>query len=284
MKLLNSKKLFFIIFLLFGSLSNANAQNKSEPDNRGIITNLSLFGSNPQSGKLLGSILVERGSNGSGEHDKADVKITRETRIFAQADKDKSAPLKIDALKVNQLVEVGFTSDPALLTYPIQVGAAEIIILSASPDSSQHFCNTLPNKNAPQESNSEMTKARRAIDAGNAVWVTAWEKGDAAMLPGTFTTDGKELASGGKVYKGRKQILDLMRDSMKKRGGRAKLTVTTTDIWLDGDTAYETGTAVYEFTVSGQPQTLERRYFTVWKRKSKRGAWKIYSNTGIAKE
>ncbi|HEV2915352.1 MAG TPA: nuclear transport factor 2 family protein [Pyrinomonadaceae bacterium] len=137
---------------------------------------------------------------------------------------------------------------------------------------------------AQEESDSEMAKVRRAIDAGNAVWVAAWAKGDATMLPSTFTADGKELVAGGKVYKGRKQILDLMRETMKKRGGRAKLTVTTTDVWLDGDTAYETGTAVYEFTVEGQPQKLERRYFTIWKRQSKRGAWKIYSNTGIAKE
>ena len=135
-----------------------------------------------------------------------------------------------------------------------------------------------------QNSDSEMTKARRAIDAGNAVWVAAWAKGDAAVLPRTFTTDGKELVAGGKVYKGRKQILALMRESMMKRGGRAKLTVTTTDVWLDGNTAYETGTAVYEFTVDGQPQILERRYFTVWKRLSKRRAWKIYLNTGIAEQ
>jgi uncharacterized protein (TIGR02246 family) len=137
---------------------------------------------------------------------------------------------------------------------------------------------------ATQASDSEMTKVRRAIDAGNAVWVAAWAKGEAAMLPGTFTPDGKELVAGGKVYKGHKQILALMRDSMQKRGGKAKLTVTTTDVWLDGNTAYETGTAVYEFTVDGQPQTLERRYFTVWKRLSKRGAWKIHSNTGVAKQ
>ncbi len=143
--------------------------------------------------------------------------------------------------------------------------------------------NSLSNT-ALQTSDSEMTKVRRAIDAGNAVWVAAWAKGDATMLPDTFATDGTELVAGGKVFKGHKQILALMRDTMQKRGGRAKLTVTTTDVWLDVNTAYETGTAVYEFTVGGQPQTLERRYFTVWKRQSKRGLWKIHSNTGIAKQ
>jgi len=136
----------------------------------------------------------------------------------------------------------------------------------------------------PKDLNPELTNLRRSIDAGNAVWVKAWAKGDAAMILDTFTTDGKELASGGKVYKGRKQILELMRDLMKKRGGRAKLTVMTTDVWFDGDMAYETGTAVYEFTWQNKAQILERRYFTIWKRKSKSGAWKIYANTGIAKQ
>jgi uncharacterized protein (TIGR02246 family) len=133
------------------------------------------------------------------------------------------------------------------------------------------------------DSESELTRVRRAIDAGNAVWVAAWAKGDPAMLPDTFTADGKELVAGGKVYKGRTQILALMRDAMQKRGGHAKLTVTTTDVWLDVSTAFETGTAVYEFTVGGQAQTLERRYFTIWKRQSN-GSWKIYSNMGIAKQ
>ena len=148
-----------------------------------------------------------------------------------------------------------------------------------SPNAGNSLLNT-----ALQTSDSEMMKVRRAIDAGNAVWVEAWAKGDATMLPDTFTADGKELVAGGKVVKGHKQILALMSDTMRKRGGKAKLTVTTTDIWLDVNTAYETGTAVYEFTVDGQPQRLERRYFTVWKRQSKRGVWKIESNTGIAKQ
>ena len=148
-----------------------------------------------------------------------------------------------------------------------------------SPDIGNSSSNT-----APQTSDSEMTNVRRAIDAGNAVWVDAWAKGDATMLPDTFTTDGKELIAGGKVFKGRKQILALMRDTMRKRGGKAKLTVTTTDVWLDFNTAYETGTAVYEFTVDGQPQRLERRYFTIWKRQTRRGPWKIYLNTGVAKQ
>jgi uncharacterized protein (TIGR02246 family) len=283
MTLFKTNNYFFVLLILLCACCAINAQNKSNPDIVGRIINLTRFDAGAQSNKLLGSILVEREANASGSHDKADVKITNETRIYAQAYKDKRTPLNIDVLKLDQRVEVRFTPGPVLLTYPIQVGAAEIIILSGSSDSSQNSGNSLPDV-ALQVSNYKMTKVRRAIDAGNAVWVAAWAKGDAAMLPDTFTPDGKELISGGKVYKGRKQILDLMRDSMQKRGGKAKLTVTTMDVWLDGNTAYETGTAVYEFTVGGQPQTLERRYFTVWKKQSKRGAWKIYLNTGVSKQ
>ena len=64
---------------------------------------------------------------------------------------------------------------------------------------------------------------------------------------------------------------------MQKRGGNAKLRVTKTDVWLDVYTAYETGTAVYAFTVGDQPQTLERRYFMIWKRAVTSRGVEIYS-------
>lgn len=274
---------FLVLLILFCCALTVNAQNQSTSDIRGVITKLSRSDTGKEQNKLLGSVLVEREAGAGGEYDKADVKITNETRIHSQSDKDKRTLLSIDALKLNQRVAVRFIPGPALLSYPIQVGAAEIIILPASSGSSQNTGNSTPD-NSSQISNSEMAEVRRAIDAGNAVWVAAWAAGDAAMIPDTFTQDGKEFVAGGKVYQGREQILFLMRDLMQRRGGKAKLTVTTTDVWLDGDTAYETGTAVYEFTTGGQPQKLERRYFTVWKRQSKKGAWKIYLNTGVAKQ
>lgn len=271
----------FVLLILFSGAFAVRAQTENAPDIAGRITKLNR--SDAPTGNLLGSVLVERDAGANGEQDKADVKITAQTRIYHQTDKQRRAPLKVDALKLDQRVAVRFAPGPALLSYPIQVGAAEIIILSGASGSSKNSDNSPPDS-AQQNLNPETAKVRRAIDAGNAVWVAAWRAGDARMLLDTFTPDGKELVAGGKVYKGRKEILALMSDLMKKRGGQAQLTVTTTDAWLDGDTAYETGIARYEFTVANQPQVLERRYFTVWKRASKRGAWKIHSNTGIAKE
>lgn len=277
------RKLFFVLLILIYGGSAANAQSKSEPDIRGRITKLNRSDAGAQANKLLGSILVERDAGAAGEYDKADVKITPATRIYAEKDKDKREPLKIDALRLDQRVAVRFAPGPALLSYPVQVGAAEIVILSGSSKNA-----SVPpltgGSEQPQKLNSELNALRRAIDAGNNVWVRAWAAGNAGMILDTFTPDGVELVAGGKIYKGRKPILALMRELMQKRGGRARLTVTTTDFWLDGNTAYETGTARYEFTTNNQPQILERRYFTVWKRASKHGAWKIHSNTGIVKE
>lgn len=271
--------LLFVLSILFSGTFAARAQTAF--DIRGRITKLNR--SDAPTNNLLGSIFVERDADSTGEYDQADVKITNETRIYNQTDKNKRTPLKIDRLRLDQRVAVRFAPGPALLSYPIQVGAAEIIILADAPESSKNSGNLKPSVSPPNP-NSETAKARKAIDGGNAVWVAAWAKGDAQMILDTFAPDGKELASGGVVYKGRKEIFALMRELMRNRGGRAKLSVTTTDVWLDGDTAYETGIARYEFTLNNQPQTLERRYFTVWKRTSKRGAWKIHSNTGIAKE
>lgn len=274
--------LSFVLIIFFSGVSTIRAQTLPTPDIRGRITKLNR--SNGQTNNLLGSILVERGSNGTGEYDKADVKITAQTRIYEQTDKDKRMPLNLDALRLEQRVAVRFTPGPALLSYPIQVAAAEITILPGTVDSTKNSGNSPQNTLSPHNQNPEIARVQQAIDAVNAVWIAAWAKGDALMILDTFTLDGKELVTGGKVYKGRKQILELMRGLMQKRGGRANLTVTPMDVWLDGNTAYETGIARYEFTANNQPQSHERRYFTIWKRNSKRGAWKIYANTGIGRE
>ena len=272
--------LSLVLLFLFSGITVVDAQSGQQPDIRGQITKLDRI--DRQTNNLLGSILVIRDKeDNGGDYDRADVKITSQTQIYRQADRDKRMPVKIDALRLDQRVEIYFAPGPALMSYPIQVGAAEIIIMPDPPSESD---NSTANNQPVQNSDSEITQLRRSIDTGNAVWVAAGAKGDPTMLPDTFTPDGLELASGGKVYQGRKRILELMRELMKRRGGRAKLTVTTTDVWRDGNTAFETGTAVYEFMLEDKPQILERRYFTVWKRRKIGGEWNIYADTGIAKQ
>lgn len=59
-----------------------------------------------------------------------------------------------------------------------------------------------------------------------------------------------------------------------------KVTVTTVNVWLDGDTAYETGKYLYEYMEKGTPGKDEGRYVTIWKRQ-KDGSWKLTMDMGV---
>ena len=69
---------------------------------------------------------------------------------------------------------------------------------------------------------------------------------------------------------------------MEAAGKGVKATVTTVDLWLDGDVAYETGTYSYKYQEKGKPVTEEGRYVTIWKRQSD-GSWKIITDMGVPK-
>jgi uncharacterized protein (TIGR02246 family) len=127
-----------------------------------------------------------------------------------------------------------------------------------------------------------LSEARKAIDNGNAQWVDAWDKADASLLAGLFAPDGVLLGRNGKVFKGPQQILERQKTAMESAGKGVKATVTTVDLWLDGDTAYETGKYSYKYQEKGQPVTEEGRYVTIWKRQSD-GSWKIIMDMGVPK-
>jgi uncharacterized protein (TIGR02246 family) len=127
----------------------------------------------------------------------------------------------------------------------------------------------------PTPSSSLLEEARSAIDKGNRQWIEGWEKGDAAMVAAIFAEDGMWLGSKGKVHKGYQQILERVKAGIKYVGAGVKITVTTTSLWVDGETAFETGKYVYKYQTDGKPATDEGRYATIWKRQ-KDGSWKLY--------
>lgn len=129
---------------------------------------------------------------------------------------------------------------------------------------------------------SGLTEARQAIDKGNAQWVEAWDKADASLIAALFTNDGVLLGRNGKFFKGPQQILERMKTVLEGAGKGVKATVTTVDLWLDGETAYETGTYSYKYQEKGKPVTEEGRYVTIWKRQTD-GTWKIASDMGVPK-
>jgi uncharacterized protein (TIGR02246 family) len=136
------------------------------------------------------------------------------------------------------------------------------------------------NQTAVASASETLANVRRAIDKGNAQWVEGWEKGDAAVLAAIFADDGVQLAGSGKVFKGPQQIFERQKAAMQSVDPGVKVTLTTVNVWLDGDTAYETGKYKYESKEKGKPTTDEGWYVTIWKRQ-KDGSWKLSMDMGV---
>jgi uncharacterized protein (TIGR02246 family) len=133
---------------------------------------------------------------------------------------------------------------------------------------------------AVQRAPDRLAEVRRAIDNGNAQWSAGWLKGDAAMVAAIFADDCVQLAGSGKVFKGPQQVLEHQKAAMQSADPGVKVTVTTAKVWLDGDTAYETGKYKYEYVEKGKPSTDEGQYVTIWKRQSD-GSWKLSMDMGV---
>src|ERR1700686_109977 len=90
------------------------------------------------------------------------------------------------------------------------------------------------NRTVPSESET-LADVRRAIDKGNAQWSEGWAKGDAAMVAAIFAADGVQLLGSGKILKGPQQIMERQKAAMQGADPGVKVTVTTVNVWLDGD-------------------------------------------------
>ena len=85
---------------------------------------------------------------------------------------------------------------------------------------------------------------------------------------------------GGRVFKGRQQILECQKEAMQSITRPIKVSVVTGKIWLDGDTAYETGKYKYEYAEKDKPVTEEGRYVTTWKRQDD-SSWKLSMDMAV---
>lgn len=137
-----------------------------------------------------------------------------------------------------------------------------------------------PNAFAAPAAGAPLIALRRAIDAGNAKFLKALKAGDAGAFAALFAPDGIELPSGGgDVTKGRAAIEADEAGSAKA----AKLTsgtIRTTNVYLDANVAYETGTYSFDVAVPGKPaRTINGRYFEIWQKQSN-GSWLIKVDCG----
>lgn len=130
-------------------------------------------------------------------------------------------------------------------------------------------------------STNTLQAARAAIDKGNANWIEAQKHADAALLAAQFAEDGTQFAPNGVVIKGRAAIEQSTSARMKRIGAATDYTITTAEVWLVDNLAYETGKATYKYQPKDKP-VIEgtTKYVTVWKRQPN-NSWKIITDFGI---
>jgi uncharacterized protein (TIGR02246 family) len=123
---------------------------------------------------------------------------------------------------------------------------------------------------------------RRAIDAGNAQFIRGWTAGDARVFADCFADDGAQLAANGRINYGRDAIHDRMEkvfEKLRMQDGD----ITTTNVFIIGDTAYETGKWRFTFVSEGKAEPDSGRFVEVWKRQ-KPGVWKMWRDIGVPRD
>lgn len=132
-------------------------------------------------------------------------------------------------------------------------------------------------RSAPAASDS--TEVRRFVDDGNSDFIRAWMKGDADLFAGCFAADGALLYPGRSAIVGR----DRIRDRMKAVFSKYRMTagaISTIDLYVLGDTAYETGKWKFAIGPIGKPAEPDSgRYIEVWKREGK--VWKMWRDISV---
>ena len=125
-----------------------------------------------------------------------------------------------------------------------------------------------------------LKEAKDAIAKANAQWAAGWKERNAEKVAAVFAEDGVQLSQNGSLIKGRKQIAERQQKAMLGVDPGVDVTVTTTTVWVNGDTAYETGTYKYLYIENGKPGKDEGKYMTEWKRLPS-GDWKLVMDIGF---
>ena len=132
---------------------------------------------------------------------------------------------------------------------------------------------------AAARAEADSVQVRKFVDDGNASFIRAWMTGDADLFAGCFAADGALLHQGRPAVVGREKIRERMKGVFAKYRMAAG-EITTVDIFILGDTAYETGK--WKFAIGSVGQAAEPdsgRYIEVWKREG--GGWKMWRDIGV---
>jgi ketosteroid isomerase-like protein len=130
---------------------------------------------------------------------------------------------------------------------------------------------TLATPAAPSTSADEV---RQALEAANAKYVDAIERGDSAAVAAFYAADLLLLAPGQPPLRGAAATAALLRDLAPDRRP-VEATLSTLDVTVSGDLAVESGTYLWRTHAKGAAEATERgRYLHAWRRQPD-GTWKL---------
>jgi hypothetical protein len=112
----------FLLCVFMPAKSNGN-----HADIRGRITKVQRAAAEDER-RIIGTVMVESDER-NAKIDKANLIVTDKTRIFKKQD-DKRVESRFEDLEPGQQVEAVFVEGPTIMIYPLQVAAAEIVILN----------------------------------------------------------------------------------------------------------------------------------------------------------
>jgi len=121
-------------------------------------------------------------------------------------------------------------------------------------------------------------KLDRAIDKANSEFVTATKRGDAGTIAAPYADNGVFVLPDGSCIQGRAAIEQMYRSGFEKSGPPNSMKLESKNVILDGDLAYESGSA--EVTATKEAKPVTSRYLTIWQRGAD-GEWKIVRNIAL---
>lgn len=158
----------------------------------------------------------------------------------------------------------------------LDIGAAALILTAAFLP----LFLALPSSAATMTSPDPVTliaSARNAIEAANAGWLPAMERGDAAAVAADYADDGILLTSKGEALRGRAAIAARYRAELAGMGRVVGGGLVQEGVTVSGGMIYEWGHGWLAFQKDGKRRVSSGPYFTVWRRDSD-GSWRILRN------
>jgi len=151
---------------------------------------------------------------------------------------------------------------------------AALLIAAATPTPA-------PAAPAASAAQAHRADAQRAIDAGNAAYISTWQRGDAHAFAQLFAMNAASIADDGTITRGRAAI----EASRAKAFARTPLvtgTITTEDLVVEDELAYEMGSYSFTLRPTGKNAVVYTgRYLTIWQQQPD-GSWLIKTDSGLS--